>query len=206
MRLCHRWQMAARANARPGHFFRKTRFGFALVAFATIGSSMTTARAAPALLSGLRDAADSLSLIEKTQFVFDGQEYCWYANGWNGPGWYLCGYDLRQGLGYGGPAGWHDWHPGRPPLHGPGSSHNPMPPPTSNQPVSPGPVITRHPGVPDPGSTIIYCGSPGSKKPGCPGSNTNHPPPPKNISKQGPPGSGLPPHPGGGSGAPTGRY
>ena len=31
-------------------------------------------------------------LIEQEQFVFDDQNYCWYDDGWQGPGWYWCGY------------------------------------------------------------------------------------------------------------------
>jgi hypothetical protein len=33
--------------------------------------------------------------------------YCWYDQGWKGPGWYQCGYAWRRGHGWGGPYGWH---------------------------------------------------------------------------------------------------
>jgi len=35
---------------------------------------------------------------EKVQyFSFDDEDYCWYDDGWNGPGWYWCGYESDQG-------------------------------------------------------------------------------------------------------------
>ena len=50
------------------------------------------------------------SPIEKVQyFSFDDQDYCWYDDGWNGPGWYWCGYELDQGAGWGGAYGWNGW-------------------------------------------------------------------------------------------------
>jgi len=42
-------------------------------------------------------------------FVFEGHSYCWYDDGWRGPGWYRCGYEFRRGLGWGGPRGWRGW-------------------------------------------------------------------------------------------------
>src|SRR5277367_513867 len=83
--------------------------------------------------------------IEKVQyFSFDDQDYCWYDDGWNGPGWYWCGYESDQGAGWGGPYGWNGWGGGhrirrhgprgvgvwRPgiPNHGPGPSAAPIAP------------------------------------------------------------------------------
>jgi hypothetical protein len=68
------------------------------------------------------------SNIQEAQFIFGGRNYCWYDNGWRGPGYYWCGYAFRRGLGWGGGAGWHGWgrgggHGGRGPgIHrgGPG--------------------------------------------------------------------------------------
>ena len=51
--------------------------------------------------------------IEQAQFFFGGRNYCWYDDGWQGPGYYWCGYAWRRGLGWGGGAGWHGWHGGR---------------------------------------------------------------------------------------------
>ncbi|MEH2508942.1 hypothetical protein V1291_000296 [Nitrobacteraceae bacterium AZCC 1564] len=50
------------------------------------------------------------SSVEQTQFIFGGRNYCWYNNGWHGPGFYWCGYAMRRGLGWGGGAGWHGWN------------------------------------------------------------------------------------------------
>jgi hypothetical protein len=117
-------------------------FRLAFVVVAAIGSAMSIAHAMPGTLPAqLNAAADSLSLVEKTQFFIGSQEYCWYDDGWHGPGWYWCGYALRQGFGWGGSSGWHNWDRHHPPrLHGPGSSHNPRP--------APKPIITRHPSHP----------------------------------------------------------
>jgi hypothetical protein len=50
------------------------------------------------------------SPLEKVQyFSFDDEDYCWYDDGWNGPGWYWCGYESDQGAGWGGPYGWNGW-------------------------------------------------------------------------------------------------
>jgi hypothetical protein len=50
--------------------------------------------------------------IEQAQFIFGGRNYCWYDDGWHGPGYYWCGYAFRRGFGWGGGAGWHGWHGG----------------------------------------------------------------------------------------------
>ena len=71
----------------------------------------STAQAAPTGLAGhLSSAADTLNMIEKTQFIYVGHNYCWYDDGWNGPGWYWCGDYLRRGFGWGGGSGWHGHH------------------------------------------------------------------------------------------------
>ena len=49
------------------------------------------------------DAADEY-------YWYDGHQYCWYDIGWRGPGWYWCGYGLNNGIGWGGPIGWHFWY------------------------------------------------------------------------------------------------
>jgi hypothetical protein len=69
--------------------------------------------AAPMVAPGaIRGAADSLNVVERAQFVWLGHDYCWYDDGWNGPGWYWCG--LTSGIGWGGGYGWHHWHGGHP--------------------------------------------------------------------------------------------
>ena len=42
-------------------------------------------------------------------YLFGGRRYCWYADAWNGPGWYWCGYAYRSGFGWGGAYGWNGW-------------------------------------------------------------------------------------------------
>jgi hypothetical protein len=66
------------------------------------------------------------SQVQNAQFVFGGRSYCWYGDGWQGPGFYWCGYAFRTGLGWGGGAGWHGWHgggPGRGAMGGHGDMH-----------------------------------------------------------------------------------
>jgi hypothetical protein len=90
------------------------------VTFAAGATMVGTAQAAQVGQTGqLGIAASGLNLLEKSQFYFGGREYCWYDNGWNGPGWYWCGRYLVPGFGWGGGWGWrgwhhHGWHPGGP--------------------------------------------------------------------------------------------
>jgi hypothetical protein len=73
----------------------------------------TSLNAAPMVAPGaIRAAADSLNMIDRAQFIWLGRHYCWYDDGWNGPGWYWCGYAFRRGLGWGGGYGWHGWRGG----------------------------------------------------------------------------------------------
>jgi hypothetical protein len=62
--------------------------------------------------SGVRSAADSLGIVEKSQYFYGGRNYCWYPDGWHGPGFYWCGYAFREGFGWGGPVGWRGWRGG----------------------------------------------------------------------------------------------
>jgi hypothetical protein len=60
------------------------------------------------------------SPVEAIQYYsVDNSNYCWYDAGWQGPGWYSCGYEWDDGLGWGGPYGWNGWGGGhRIRLHG----------------------------------------------------------------------------------------
>jgi len=86
--------------------------------------------AAAAVLAGLSPAIDQASAaavpaadlapvigdalpVQHTQFFYGGQNYCWYPDGWRGPGYYWCGYAWRRGFGWGGGYGWHGWGGGR---------------------------------------------------------------------------------------------
>src|ERR1700710_152073 len=55
---------------------------------------------------GLNDAAALATDVQQAQFIFDDREYCWYDDGWRGPGYYWCGYAWRRGYGWGGGYGW----------------------------------------------------------------------------------------------------
>jgi hypothetical protein len=88
---------------------------------------ITAAAAAAALLTGVAVDAQSATAaplgaglvfgadrpgdasLERTQYLWGGRNYCFYFDGWRGPGWYWCGYRLRRGYGWGGPRGWHGW-------------------------------------------------------------------------------------------------
>jgi hypothetical protein len=80
-----------------------------LAALATAVLAFGKAEAMP--LGGLGQAADTLTAVEKTQFYYLRRDYCWYPDGWHGPGFYWCGYAWRSGFGWGGPLGWRGWHP-----------------------------------------------------------------------------------------------
>jgi hypothetical protein len=86
--------------------FALTLAAIALAAGALIGKADAMPLGAAGPLGG---AAGELNAIEKTQYRWGGREYCFYPDGWRGPGFYWCGYHLRRGLGYGGPAGWRGW-------------------------------------------------------------------------------------------------
>lgn len=85
-----------------------------------LGISLLTAPAIAMPASGPASMPSS-SDIQQVQFLYGGRDYCWYNNGWRGPGFYWCGYAFRRGLGWGGGAGWHGWDHRRPHMHrGPG--------------------------------------------------------------------------------------
>ena len=104
------------ALASPGDFPRRDTMGLmlrklvvALAATAAVvvsGNAGATSMSAPA---AIRTAADSLNMTENVQFFWSGHDYCWYDDGWNGPGWYWCDMYLQSGIGWGGGYGWHHW-------------------------------------------------------------------------------------------------
>src|SRR5450756_738055 len=51
------------------------------------GNAVAASMSAPA---AMRTAADSLKMTENVQFFWGDHNYCWYDDGWNGPGWYWC--------------------------------------------------------------------------------------------------------------------
>ena len=67
------------------------------------------AQAAPQpLLIAQPDRAGDVVTLDKVQYFWGGRRYCWYE-GWNGPGYYWCGYGWRRGYGWGGGYGWRGW-------------------------------------------------------------------------------------------------
>ena len=71
----------------------------ALAAATAVLLAAGTAQASP--LNALRGAQIAADGIEVTQNV---QEYCFYLEGWRGPGFYRCGFRNRRGLGWHGRA------------------------------------------------------------------------------------------------------
>jgi hypothetical protein len=86
-----------------------------------LGLALASAAALP--LAGVAQAAigdgvaashiaGQLMPVEKAQFFFGGRNFCFYDDGWHGPGYYWCGYAYRNGIGWGGGDGWNGWHGG----------------------------------------------------------------------------------------------
>jgi hypothetical protein len=89
------------------------KFNVIALGLAASASAGLTAHAAP--FARIDGALQSQSMVEQVQYRWAGREYCFYDDGWHGPGWYWCGYRLRTGFGWGGPMGWHSWNVEREP-------------------------------------------------------------------------------------------
>ena len=72
------------------------------------GFALPLAGSAQAAMGGALPSTQVLP-VEQAQFFFLGHNYCWYDNGWQGPGWYWCNYAWRSGYGWGGGDGWQGW-------------------------------------------------------------------------------------------------
>ena len=83
-----------------------------ILALAAVAACVLVGKAEAMPLGSLGQAADRLSAVEQTQYVYLGRNYCWYPDGWHGPGFYWCGYAWRPGIGWGGPIGWRGWRGG----------------------------------------------------------------------------------------------
>ncbi len=84
----------------------------ALAAAAAVTLGGNAGAASISTPAATRTAVDSLKMTENVQFAWGGHDYCWYDDGWNGPGWYWCGSYLEPGIGWGGGYGWHHWRGG----------------------------------------------------------------------------------------------
>ncbi|WP_156970891.1 hypothetical protein [Beijerinckia mobilis] len=125
-----RYKMHDRFTARsPASFWRKTVLQLGL-----LGCFAAPAGAAAFMDQDIMAAqlgtGPERSLIEPVQYVWGGRNYCWYPGGWQGPGWYWCGYAWRHGYGWGGGHGWQGWEvPGgwvggaHGPYYGPGEGY-----------------------------------------------------------------------------------
>jgi hypothetical protein len=86
--------------------------GLAAVAAVAVGVTAVGTRAEAGPLpafGGLGAASDAVAITENVQYFFGGRNYCWYDDGWQGPGWYWCGYRWRRGHGWGGGHNFHGW-------------------------------------------------------------------------------------------------
>ena len=83
-------------------------------AFGLAAGALAAGQVQAAPITGGNLAQRSVSdLVQKTQiYVYGGRNYCWYLDGWHGPGYYYCGYAWRRGYGWGGGYGWRGWGPG----------------------------------------------------------------------------------------------
>ena len=71
----------------------------ALAAATAVVLAAGSAQASPLnALRGSQIAADGIETIQNVQ------QYCFYLDGWRGPGFYRCGFRLRRGLGWHGTA------------------------------------------------------------------------------------------------------
>ena len=88
---------------------RKLAFILAVAAGATLQlPSPAPAAIADGALAGRTSLIDN-ALIERVQYSYGGQNYCYYETGWKGPGWYWCGHEGTYGVGWGGAYGWRGW-------------------------------------------------------------------------------------------------
>jgi len=68
------------------------------------------AEAPPVVVAPVPPAPVVDTLVDAWAYVFEGYNYCWFAGGWHGPGWYVCDYGpWVTGSWWGGPAGWNGW-------------------------------------------------------------------------------------------------
>ena len=90
-----------------------------------LGATAAPVEAAPSPLNdGVYRSSDA-AFLQPVFFIYGSRHYCWYYDGWHGPGFYWCGYAWHRGFGWGGGYGWRGWHfPGyRGDWHGGGHWH-----------------------------------------------------------------------------------
>src|SRR5258708_9158876 len=90
----------------------KLKMNSVAVGVVAISGMLAMGQAQAAVQGGanaMRTAAENGAIIEQAQFFLGGRNYGWYDDGWQGPGWYWCGYAHRVGFGWGGGVGWNNW-------------------------------------------------------------------------------------------------
>ena len=90
----------------------KTLYLTGLALAIAAGFVLPLAGSAEAAMGGALPSTQILP-VEQAQFFFLGHNFCWYDDGWQGPGWYWCGYAWNNGYGWGGGEGWHSWNHGQ---------------------------------------------------------------------------------------------
>ncbi|MGD0142197.1 MAG: hypothetical protein ABSC92_03480 [Rhizomicrobium sp.] len=93
------------------------------VATLILASSAAIADPPAQLDFGVYHDSDAPSLDAVGIYFFGGRNYCWYDAGWQGPGYYWCGYAWRGGYGWGGAFGWNGWRGGHPGGYSWGGGH-----------------------------------------------------------------------------------
>ena len=95
---------------------RKRSITFAAATALVAGVSLfggNTQAAVVAAPNGILAAGSALNPVQNAQLYYlDGRQYCWYDDGWHGPGWYWCDYAWIINEGWGGGYGWHGWRGG----------------------------------------------------------------------------------------------
>jgi hypothetical protein len=74
-----------------------------------LGAPFAGAAPLAQLNDGVYRGNDRPMLQDVQLYVFGGRNFCWYDGGWQGPGYYWCGYSHRRGFGWGGGFGWNGW-------------------------------------------------------------------------------------------------
>ncbi len=109
------------------------------------GSALVLAQCAEQDNQGwLRSTAASAG-VEEEIYWYSGHRYCWYDGGWHGGGWYWCGENFHEGIGWGGPIGWHWWHHHGQPFHPHHPHPHPLPHPVLHPHIVPHPHGVIHP-------------------------------------------------------------
>lgn len=85
--------------------FSMTLAGALIAGVGFVGSAYAATVGQP---DGTRAAGEPLTIVEPVHMM-GHHNFCWYEDGWNGSGWYQCGYAGLNGQGWGGPYGWNGW-------------------------------------------------------------------------------------------------